>query len=335
MPEAKNITILGAGQWGTSLAMLAARNGCKVCLYDHEEARVELMTRERENKRYLSGFPFPEGITLTSDLKTAFANRVVMPIIPSKVYREFARKFASFVTPEHILVHGTKGLESGSHKRMSQILIEETGTKLIGALSGPNLAIEIAQQQPAATVVASPHDEVIAELQRLLASSQLRIYGNHDLTGVEWSGSFKNILAIAAGLNHGLGFGQNVLSMLITRGLTELSRLIVTMGGHSTTLLGLAGIGDIITTCTSPLSRNFRAGQMLAQGKTQDVIEKELAMTVEGFNTIRIASEVGTQKNLELPITQALEQIAFKGRPIKAAIRELMERPSTYEFDFG
>lgn len=331
----KTIGILGAGNWGTVLAILAAKQVTTVYLYDRDESRITEMQNTRENKRYLPNVSLPSQITITSDLEKIFGEcRLIVPVIPSGGFRQFTRTYSRFASGDHLVVHGTKGLEPTTHKRMSEILREETSCLRVGALSGPNLAIELSQGFPGATVVASHFDEVIEATQAAFSSPQLRVYGNHDLVGVEWAGALKNILAIAAGILHELNFGQNALAMVLTRGMAEISRLITAMGAHSSTLLGLAGIGDVIATCTSPLSRNFRAGQLMAQGRTPREIEEALTMTVEGLNTIRVAIELAKKKRLELPITQALSSIAFEGKSVKEALQELMERPSTFEFSF-
>lgn len=329
------VAILGAGNWGTVLALLASRQVPKVYLYDRDPARVDEMTAQRENKRYLPGVKLPETINITTNLEKIFSEcQLIMPVVPSSAFRKFAASYAPFTRGDHFLVHGTKGLEPQTHKRMSQILTEETSTLRVGALSGPNLAVELAQGQFGATVVSSRFQEVITATMEALSSSQLRVYGNPDLVGVEWAGALKNILAIAAGMLNQMQFGQNALAMVLTRGLAELSKLIAAMGAHSSTLLGLAGIGDVIATCTSPLSRNYRAGQMLAQGKASPEIERELAMVVEGLNTIKVAKELATHYRIELPITHALYQIAFERKGVHEAIKELMERPTTLEFSF-
>lgn len=330
-----SVGILGAGNWGTVLAILASKQVAKVYLYDRDPKRAEEISLSRENKRYLAGIKIPESIIVTNDLASVFAEcRLILPVIPSSAFRAFARQYAPYTQGDHLIVHGTKGLEPNTHKRMSEIIIEETCSLRVGALSGPNLALELAKGLPGATVVSSRFDEVIEATQQALSSEQLRVYGNHDLVGVEWAGSLKNILAIAAGTLNELNLGQNALAMVLTRGIAEISRLITAMGAHSSTLLGLAGIGDVIATCTSPLSRNFRAGQLLAKGKSIAEIEEELAMTVEGLNTTRVAVELAAQKRLELPITQALYDIAFNRKPVMDALQGLMERPSTFEFSF-
>lgn len=329
------IGILGAGSWGTALALLASKQVSTVYLYDRNPSRAAEIEKSRENSRYLPGIKLPAQVHPSHDLKMIFEKcRLLVPVIPAEAFRAFTKTYAPFTRGDHLLVHGTKGLEPTTHKRMSEILIEETSCIRVGALSGPNLAQELANGLPGATVIASRFDEVIETTQAAFSSNQLRVYGNHDLVGVEWAGALKNILAIASGLLNELGYGQNALAMMLTRGLSEISRLITAMGAHSLTLLGLAGIGDVIATCTSPLSRNFRAGQQLAKGRTAQEITKSLAVTVEGFNTIKVATELAAQKKIDLPITHALWQIAFERKPTEDALRELMERPSTLEFSF-
>lgn len=329
------IAVLGAGNWGSVVAILASRQVSKVFLYDRDPKRVTDMNSTRENKRYLPGIKLPKQIQVTNNLEQVFEEcNLIFPIVPASAFRNFAKSYAPFTRGDHFLVHGTKGLEPGTHKRMSEIITEETSCIRVGALSGPNLAMELAEGQPGATVVSSRFDEVIEATMAALSSYQLRVYGNSDLVGVEWAGALKNILAIAAGMLNQLGYGQNALAMVLTRGLAEISNLISKIGAHSSTLLGLAGIGDVIATCTSPLSRNFRAGQMLAQGKSSEEIEAHLAMTVEGLNTIKVAIELATKKRIELPITEALWQVAFEKKKVEDAIKDLMERPSTFEFSF-
>ncbi|MBI3555609.1 MAG: NAD(P)H-dependent glycerol-3-phosphate dehydrogenase, partial [Deltaproteobacteria bacterium] len=225
------VGILGAGNWGTVLAILAAKQVPTVYLYDRDPARVGEMNSTHENKRYLAGVKLPAAIRITSDLEEIFsACRLILPVIPSHSFRKFAQSYAPFTRGDHLLVHGTKGLEPVTHKRMSDILTEETSCLRVGALSGPNLAVELAQGQPGATVVSSRFDEVIEAAMAAFSSDQLRVYGNHDLVGVEWAGALKNILAIAAGMLQELGFGQNALAMVLTRGLAEISKLITAMG---------------------------------------------------------------------------------------------------------
>jgi glycerol-3-phosphate dehydrogenase (NAD(P)+) len=332
----ENITIFGAGQFGTALAMLASINCKKVFLYDRDENRAKKIQETRINEKYLPQFKLPDSIFITSNLQQCIeSSTLLMPILPSKSMREFSKKISTLIdSNHHIIIHGTKGFEPITFKRMSDVIKEETNVKKLGVLSGPNLAIEIAQGQPAATVVASENKEVIEFAQKIFASPRFRVYGNTDMIGVEWAGTLKNILAIASGICNGLGFGNNVMAMLITRGFAEMSRLITAMGAHTYTLVGLAGIGDIITTCTSPLSRNFTAGKLLAQGYNLDELEKKLGMTIEGINTVKAAYNLAKEKKIELPITEALYNVIFNNQPIKQSITELMSRPTTYEFQF-
>lgn len=328
-----SVGVLGAGNWGTVVALLASRQAETVYLYDREIERVKEINQIHENKRYLEGITLPQNIRATHLLEEVFSNcQLVLPIIPSSVFREFTQKFARYTCGDHFIVHGTKGLEPGTHKRMSEILYEETGTLRIGVLSGPNLALELARGQPAGTVVASRFEEVTLAAQKGLASSQVRIYGSHDVVGVEWAGALKNILAIACGMLAASGFGQNAQALLLTRGLFEIGRLIEAMGAHSSTLIGLAGIGDMIATCTSPLSRNYRCGKLLIEGAAAEGVSQKLGMVVEGLNTIKVAYELSRDKKLDMPITQGLYEIVFQGKPPQKALEELMERPASFEF---
>jgi glycerol-3-phosphate dehydrogenase (NAD(P)+) len=328
--------VLGAGNWGTVLAILGTKQVARVYLYDRDKERVKKIESSRINERYLPGINLPSNIIVTNSLEEVFREcRLILPVIPSSSFRSFAKSYAPFTRGDHLLVHGTKGLEPHTHKRMSEILMEETSTLRVGALSGPNLAPELAAGQPGATVVSSRFQEVIETTQRALSSDQLRVYGNPDIVGVEWAGSLKNILAIAAGILNALGYGQNTLAMVLTRGIAEIGSLFRAVDANPVTLLGLAGIGDMIATATSPISRNFRAGQLLAKGHSPVEIEKILAMTVEGLNTIRVAVELAKEKHLDLPITTALWKVAFERKDVHEALQELMQRPSATEFGFS
>ncbi len=328
----KAIGILGAGQWGTTLALLASKKNPHVVLYDRDPIRVQEISKCRENKKYLPGFLLPEAICVTSNISEVFEScELIYIIVPALALRSFIQNFKSLVHENHFLIHGIKGLEPNTSKRMSEIIFEETKSLQIGVLSGPNLAIELAQNLPAATVIASKNSDVIKKCQDALACSQLRIYGNSDVIGVEWAGALKNILAIAAGVLFELKLGQNALAMLLTRGVAEIGRFLVQLEAQPSTLLGLSGIGDIIATCTSPLSRNFRAGQLLVKGKSKPEIEKELAMTIEGFNTVQVAIHFAHSKGIEMPITQSLYKVIFQNYSLTQAIQELMERPSSFE----
>lgn len=324
--------ILGAGNWGTALSLLAAKNNKTVYLYDRDTARAAEMQTIRENKKYLRGIHIPENVIVTSDLKKVFETCIlILPTVPARAFRDLAHQCAPYARGDHILVHGTKGFEPGSRKRMTEILAEETPCLRTGVLSGPNIAAEHARGLPGATVVASRFEEVVTEAQSALTSELFKVYGSYEPTAVEWAGALKNILALGAGIINELGYGQNTLAVFVARGLAEMSRLIGATGTHSKSLFGLAGIGDIFVTCTSPLSRNFRAGQMLARGKAPDEIQREVVMVVEGFNTLQVAIELAAEHKVDLPLVTGLWQIAYGRKNVLDVLRALMERPATYE----
>lgn len=326
------IGVLGSGNWGTVVALLAAQKQKKVLLFDRDPARAQQIQNQRINTKYLPGITLPANIEITSDLKKVFDQcSLIFPIIPSSQFRRFTQSFAPWVRGDHFLVHGTKGLEAHSCKRMSEIITEETGILRIGALSGPNLAQELAEQKPGATVVASRFHEVIKAAQDALSSHQLQVYGNSDLVGVEWIGSLKNILAIAAGTIHGLKLGNNALAMILTRGIAEMKHLLHIVGAQPSTIIGLAGIGDIMATCSSPLSRNFQAGALLAQGYSINEIEKKLAMTIEGLNTLLVAKELAQKHRAATPISNAVYSIAYQKKDARRTIEELVAEPASFE----
>lgn len=315
MTYSNSIGILGAGNWGTVLACLAAENAQRVYLYDRDPKRAQEMMLHRENKRYLPGIKIPESISITTSLGEVFDHcLLVLPVVPSYAMRGFCSQFSTHVRGDHFIVHGTKGFEPKSHKRMSQVIQEETGCLRVGALSGPNLASELARGQCGASIIASSFEEVIQATQLALSSKRFRILGRMDLIGVEWIGALKNILALSSGICAEQAVGQNATAMVMSQLLEEVAQLMTSMGADLKTVISLAGFGDIIATSTSPLSRNFRAGQQLAQGKAVAAIEEDLAMTVEGFNTLKAAQEMALEKGLDLQVIHALWSLAFDSR---------------------
>ncbi len=326
-----NVTILGAGNWGTVLAILASKNNNAVTLYDHNTKRADDIQKTRKNSQYLPNIELPSSVTVTSNLNQCFQSQLIVPVVPAKNFRSLLKQISPFIRADHFIVHGIKGLEPETHLRMSQVILEETAALRIGMLSGPNLALELAAGQIGATVVASRFEEVIETMQTTFGSSQFRIYGNHDLVGVEWAGALKNILAIACGILTELGFGLNAQAMLLTRAIAEMSRLISCMEADTNTLLGLSGIGDIIATCFSTKSRNFQAGTMLARGEAKGSIEAKLQMTAEGLNTIAVAKDLSKKHKLSLPIVEGLYEIVYRNQPLKDVMKNLMQRPQTFE----
>lgn len=305
-----NVAILGAGNFGTVLALLAHRASKgkrEVWLYDHEPSKIEDIRASGENRKSLPGVPLPKEIHLTASLEEACSRCIlIMPVIPSRAMRALAAELAKHVRGDHLIVHCTKGFEPGTHKRMSEVLVEETGILRLGAFSGPNLAAELAQGLPGATVIASPFEEVRQTAAQAFASPGFRVETSTDMAGVELIGALKNVLALSSGFCTERGLGQNAVGTTLTRILHELSFLMERSGAERITVFSLAGFGDIIATCTSPLSRNFRAGQALAQGKVGAQIEAEARSTVEGLSTVAAVKEMAENHGLTLPLIQQL-----------------------------
>ena len=247
--------------------------------------------------------------------------------VPSKVTRELAREFAPYFQGSELVLHATKGIEDGSLKRISQILIEELPIRRVGVISGPNLATEISRGEPSATVVASKFTEVVEAGEFLLRTPTFRVYPGSDVVGVEWAGTLKNVYALASGMLDALSFGQNARALLLTRGLSEMVKFGMVMGAQEATFLGLAGVGDLFATCNSALSRNYRVGKAFAEGKDLETILSEMRLTAEGVRTTQILVDFAKERGLDLPIAEAVYQILFRGAPLKSMMRELMERP--------
>ncbi|MBC7473446.1 MAG: NAD(P)-dependent glycerol-3-phosphate dehydrogenase, partial [Candidatus Sericytochromatia bacterium] len=281
-----HVGVIGGGSWGTTVANIIGDNNYKVIHWLRDQDVVDQMNATHTNEKYLPGFDISPNITATTDLsEVANHCRMIFFVVPSKGFREVAYQIGNYINGEHIIIHGTKGLEQSTFKRMSTILKEETCCRRIGVLSGPNLAKEIIRRQPAGSVIASAFDEVIAEARKVLNNSYFSVYGSSDIIGAELGGVFKNIIAIASGISEGLGLGDNTKSMLITRGNIEMTRLGLRMGAQINTFNGLSGIGDLIATCMSPLSRNYQVGYRLAKGETLEDITNTSVYVAEGVQT--------------------------------------------------
>jgi len=325
-------SVIGGGSWGTALAHLMAVAGIKVKLWMRSEERVREINATHTNSRYLKDRPIHPAIEATSDLRSAasFAETLIVAI-PSANFRSVAFELGECVSGDQILVSATKGFEAERLTRMSQILREETCCLKVGAISGPNLADEVMDNQPTATVVASPLEEVVEKVGLLLAGPTLRVYGNHDLVGVEVMGALKNIIAIAAGVCTGMGYGQNSLAMLLTRGLAEISRFGEALGADRMTALGLAGLGDLIATCASPLSRNNSLGRKLAAGMSLAEAQADSIKVAEGVNTTYAASKHAARLGVDMPITRAVNAILFQEHKPADVLVKLMSRANRYE----
>ncbi len=328
-----SVGIIGAGSWGTTLSVVAARRGAKTLLHCRRQEVADELNERRENETYLPGVELPPNLEATHDLeRIAQSCPLILFVVPSHGFRATARELGAFVNGEHVVVHATKGIEQGSHKRMSEILREETCLRKIGVLSGPNLAKELAQQHPTGTLVASAYDEVFKRAHAALHGEYFRVYGGRDVIGAEVAGAFKNIVALAAGVTAGLKLGENTKALLLTRGLSEMARCGVSMGGELMTFGGMAGMGDLIATCSSPLSRNHQVGARLAGGESLEKIQSEMKMVAEGVKTTRAVHDYALNKGLDLPIVAAVHRLLYEEGDVPTLLKDLMSIPTGREF---
>jgi glycerol-3-phosphate dehydrogenase (NAD(P)+) len=325
------LTILGGGGWGTALAIvLAPRFDC-IRLWVFEQDLALRMAATRENDVFLPGQPVPESVEIVSDLEAALQGAdIVLGVMPSKHARRIYSQALPFVGAGTIFVSATKGIENGTLLRMTEVISEVCSARFelpkIAVLSGPTFAKEIARGEPAALVVASNDAETAVCIQRCFSGPTFRLYTNSDPVGVELGGALKNVVAIAAGVVQGLGLGSNAMAALITRGLAEISRLAVALGGRPATLAGLAGMGDLVLTCTGELSRNRRVGMELARGKSLRDITASTPTVAEGVETCSAAVTLGSRHGVDLPIIQQMHAVLYQGKDPKEALRELMDR---------
>jgi glycerol-3-phosphate dehydrogenase (NAD(P)+) len=327
-PKDLDAVVVGGGSFGTTLATLLAENGNRVALWVRRPEQAREINRQHTNTRYLPDFKLPTRIKATSDLEGAIKTApTVIVAIPTMAFREVTRRVGDYIQGDQVLVHATKGLEVGTLKRMSEILRAETCSRKIGVISGPNLAVEIMSGHPAGAVVASRYQEVIDRIQGLFAGGRMRIYGGSDVVGTELGGAFKNIIALATGVSDGMGFGDNTKSLLMTRGLSEMVRFGVALGAEILTFGGLAGIGDLMATCASPLSRNYRVGQGLAAGEDLDTIIERLGQVAEGVPTAAAVHSQAADLGLDLPIVRAVHGILYEGHTTARALKDLMTIP--------
>ena len=325
----KQIAIIGAGSWGTALAVVAARAGHSVQLWSRNNAVVSSINEKRVNSRYLSSTTIPTGVTATGDIKAALHDAsMVLLAVPSHAARETLLAMSSQLQEGAIVVSVAKGIEIDSGKRISEIAKEVVATShSFVCLSGPSFAKEVVEGHPTAIVAASKDIPAARAVQNDLSFENLRIYTNADVVGTELGGSVKNVMAIAAGMTAGLGFGANSVAALITRGLAEITRLARREGAQMETLMGLAGLGDLVLTCTGSLSRNRFVGEALGKGKTLAEITVELSEVAEGINTARAVKKLADRASLEMPITNEVNAVLYDGKPARDAVSELMSRP--------
>lgn len=327
-----DILVVGGGTFGTTLGTLLCGGKHRVRLWVRREQQAEEINAKHTNNRYLGDFRLNRELRATTDLAGSVSRTpVVLVAVPSKYFREVAREIGDSFQGEQILVHATKGIEIDTFKRMSDVLREETCAKKIGVISGPNLAREIIAGHPAGALVASRYDEVVERIQALFAGSWMRMYGGKDVIGTEIGGSFKNIIALAAGVADGMGLGDNTKALLITRGLSEMARFGVALDADVFTFGGLAGIGDLMATCASPLSRNHQVGERLAKGeKLKDIVES-MNQVAEGVTTTKAVYQQARQLGLDLPIVRAVYGLLYEGWAGQRALKNLMSIPTGRE----
>ncbi|RME02978.1 MAG: NAD(P)-dependent glycerol-3-phosphate dehydrogenase [Planctomycetota bacterium] len=331
------IAVLGAGSWGSALADLLARRGHKVCLWGRRRQLVERIRREGENRRYLPGFPLCERLRVSSSLEEALEGvEMVVLAVPASALGEVGREIRPFLSDRAYVVSVAKGMEVETERLPDEILLEASlARERCYFLSGPSFAKEVIQRLPTAVVLAGYEEEGLKEVQRAWSTDYFRVYTTLDVKGVLFAGALKNVMAIAAGICQGLGFGLNTQAALITRGLAEMERMGKRLGYPSETLLGLAGVGDLVLTCTGDLSRNRRVGLELAKGRRLEAVLEELAMVAEGVNTARVVFQLSRRCGVEMPIVEQVYRILFEGKDAREAVEELMLRPLKEERERG
>lgn len=332
MANIKNISIIGDGGWGTTLAVILAKKGFDITVWGAFPEYIEAVKSSRENSKFLPGVPLPDSIKFTSSITEAVNGKdLIVLAAPS----QYMRGVLTMLKMENLsgkpIVSVTKGIENGTLMRMSEIIEEMLGKHKLAVLSGPTIALEVVNGSPSTAVAASEDLDFAREVQGIFMTERFRVYATNDVIGVEVGGSLKNIIAIAAGAVDGLGFGTNAKSALLTRGLVEIVRLGIAMGGRSETFYGLSGLGDLMTTCVSQYSRNRWLGEEIGKGKKLKDILKETAMVVEGVATSKSAFDLSKKYAVEMPITTEIYKVLYEGKDPKKAVNDLMTRAPKIE----
>ncbi|NGP43697.1 NAD(P)H-dependent glycerol-3-phosphate dehydrogenase [Bacillaceae bacterium SIJ1] len=334
------IAVIGAGSWGTALSMVLADNGHSVSLWTHREDLANDINERQQNEQYLQGVKLPESIQATTSLETVLEDvHTCILAIPTKALREVLRQMIPALTKELCWVHALKGIEPGTYLRPSEIVraeIPDHFRKDVAVLSGPSHAEEVCERKPTTVVIAAARMETSTFVQDLFMNDVFRVYTNADFVGVELGGALKNIIALGAGISDGLGYGDNAKAALITRGLAEISRLGSRLGGNPLTFSGLTGMGDLIATCTSVHSRNWKAGYLLGSGHSPEETLSQMKMVVEGVRTTEAVYQLASERDVDMPITRAIYDVWFKEKEAKVAVDELMSRDRRREMElFG
>lgn len=334
----QKVAVLGPGSWGTALAQVLAENGHDVHIWGNNQAQMDEINTYHTNRHYLPDLKIPDSIVAEKSLADAVKDAdAVLFVVPTKAIRIVAHEFNQVVENQPVIIHASKGLEQGSHKRISEVLAEEIAPENrqgIVVLSGPSHAEEVAVHD-ITTITAASDDENLAKyVQKLFMNDYFRIYTNTDVIGVETGAALKNIIAIGAGALAGLNYGDNAKAAIMTRGLAEISRLGVAMGANPLTFIGLSGVGDLIVTGTSIHSRNWRAGNLLGKGHKLDEVLENMGMVVEGVSTTKAAKELSESLGVAMPITETIYDVLYNGKEVRQACNDLMTREGTFENEF-
>ncbi|RXJ03934.1 NAD(P)H-dependent glycerol-3-phosphate dehydrogenase [Anaerobacillus alkaliphilus] len=331
------ITVFGAGSWGSALSIVLADNNHQVRLWGRDERQIQEINEERTNEKYLPGTTIPSNVKAYTNVNDALNGvEAILLVVPTKAMRGVLAEIRASLTTKVTFIHASKGIEPDSLKRISEMIEEEIPEHLrksVVVLSGPSHAEEVSLRQPTTVTSSSLHNEEAEYVQDLFMNKHFRVYTNPDLLGVELGGALKNIIALGAGLTNGLGYGDNAKAALMTRGLAEIARLGVKLGANPLTFAGLSGLGDLIVTCTSVHSRNWRAGNLLGQGNSLDEVLANMGMAVEGVRTTKAAYQLALREGVEMPITAVLYDVLFNNKQPQIAVEELMGRVKTHEVE--
>ena len=331
------VAVLGAGSWGTTLAVLLAEKGFQIGLWSHREESASELERSRQNSRYLPGVRFPDNLRVSSGIsRVVDGSGMIVTAVPSQALRETVSLLGETSLDNQIIVNVAKGIELDTGKRLSEVIHEElpdVSPQRIAVLYGPSHAEEVSQKQPTTVVAASSSPETARKVQEVFHTSSFRVYVNTDIVGVEVAGSVKNIIAIAAGISDGLGYGDNAKAAIITRGLAEMSRLAVSLGGDPMTVSGLSGIGDLVVTCLSRHSRNRYLGEQIGKGMRLSEVVSQMKMVAEGVPTTKAVAVLSRRKGVDMPITAAVHDMLFEDKPAEQAILDLMTREPKKELE--
>lgn len=336
MTTINSVAVLGGGSFGTAIANIIAVNGLDTYLWMRNAKRAADCQQQRENPEYLPGYHLDDKLTITSDFNLAVVDRDVIFIsVPSESFRSVAHAVSTKLKPGALVISTTKGIEAEGFTLMSQILEQEMPGTEIGCLSGPNFAKEIIQKQLTGTVIASEFESITHNIPRILSSDTFRVYVNHDRYGVELGGALKNMYAIMAGMAGAIGVGHNSVAMLLTRALAEMGRFAQKLGANPITFLGLSGVGDLILTCTSDLSRNYRLGYAVASGKSIGAAKDEIHQSVEGVNTVKLVKHKADELGVYMPLVNGLYAVLFERKPLREVMRNLMLSEQNTDVEFS